>query len=137
MNDHSSEPKALFLSPDGNVYPDFLICSGMLPAELGGKLCPFSSQGRIPTPLALDDKDPTYTVDKGQPGDLCPPCAKQQLAHLGHWQGHGKQQFPDELLTLRLFKCRQWFWLVVPGLHHAEPTVISPNGNGRKASAIA
>ena len=37
-----------------------------------------------------------------------PPCAKQQLTNLGHWQGHNRQTFPEELLTLRLFKCRMW-----------------------------
>jgi hypothetical protein len=27
-------------------------------------------------------------------------------------------------LSLRLFKCRMWLWLVVPGLHDAEPTKL-------------
>lgn len=76
------------------------------------------------TPHPLDPADPTYTVDKGQPGDLCPPCAKQQLANLGHWEGHRGQKFPEELKPLRLFKCRQWFWLVIPGLHHDAPSNI-------------
>jgi hypothetical protein len=124
MNDHSGEPRALFLSPDGNIYPDTLICSGIIPAELGGMPCPFSEAGRFPMPQPLRPDDPTYTIDKGKPGDLCPPCAKQQLATLGHWQGHGGRQFPKELLPLRLFKCRQWLWLVVPGLYDAEPTTI-------------
>jgi hypothetical protein len=114
-------PRALFLAPDGQIYPDTMICSGILPAELGGAPCPFAEQGRIPKPQPLDADDPTYSIDKGRPGDLCPPCAKQQLAHLGHWQGHGKQQFPTELLPLRLFKCRQWYWLVVPGLRDDAP----------------
>lgn len=136
MNNHGdSASKALFLSPDGNIYSDTMICSGVLPAELGGKPCPFSQAGRFPDLLPLNFNDPNYTADKGQPSDLCPPCAKQQLANLGHWQGHGKQQFPQELLSLRLFKCRQWFWLVVPGLHDAEPTKLSPdvNTNGARA----
>jgi len=54
MNVHSGEPRALFLSPDGNIYPDSMICSGVLPAELNGKPCPFSQSGRIPDPLPLD-----------------------------------------------------------------------------------
>jgi hypothetical protein len=78
----------------------------------------------LPTPVPLTQDDPHYTIDKGKPGDLCPPCAKQNLAHLGHWQGHGGQEFPAALLPLRLFKCRQWLWFVVPGLTEAEPTVI-------------
>ncbi len=130
MNHHSNGAKALFLSPDGNIYPDTLVCSGITSPELGGKPCPFSQAGRVPDPIPLDAGAISYSVDKGQPGDLCPPCIKQQLAHLGHWQGHGEQQFPQELLSLRLFKCRQWFWLVVLGLHDAEPTRLSPNGSG-------
>ena len=132
MNDHTSAPKALFISPDGHVYPDTLICSGELPTELGGKPCPFSQAGRIPDPIPLDPADPTYSLDKGKPGDLCPPCVKQQLAFLGHWHSNG--QFPKELQPLRLFKCQQWFWLVVPGLYDAEPTELHLNGNGTQSS---
>lgn len=116
--------KALFLSSDGRIYPDSLICSGIIPAELGGKPCPYAQNGRFPDPVPLDATHPQYTIDKGNPGELCPPCAKQKLAHLGHWQGHGGQTFPEALLPLRLFKCRQWLWMVVPGLHEAEPTKI-------------
>lgn len=133
MNTHNGDPKAIFLSPDGNVYPDTLICSGVIPPELGGKPCPYAQAGRIPDIVPLDPAAANYTIDKGQPGDLCPPCAKQQLASLGHWQGHGKQQFAEELLPLRLFKCRQWFWLVVPGLRDTRPTTLSNNGKGPKA----
>ncbi|BAU42514.1 hypothetical protein O77CONTIG1_02335 [Leptolyngbya sp. O-77] len=117
-------PKALFLSPDGKIYPDTLICSGMITAELNGKPCPYAQNGQLPDLVPLDENEPAYSPDKGKPGDLCPPCAKQQLANLGHWQGHGQQTFPEELLPLRLFKCRMWLWLVVPGLHDAEPTKL-------------
>jgi hypothetical protein len=124
MNAANTLPRALFLLPDGKIYPDHLVCSGMISAELSGKTCPYSSNGRLPEPIPLDSANPTYSLDKGKPGDLCPPCAKQQLANLGHWQGHGQQSFPEELLPLRLFKCRMWLWLVVPGLHDAEPTKL-------------
>jgi hypothetical protein len=43
-------PKALFIAPDGNIYPDYLICSG----ALGGEPCPFAQNGRIPDPRPLD-----------------------------------------------------------------------------------
>jgi hypothetical protein len=120
-------PKALFLSPDGKIYPDTLICSGMISAELNGKPCPYAQNGRLPDLVSLDENDPSHSPDKGKHGDLCPPCAKQHLANLGHWQGHGGQAFPQELLPLRLFKCRMWLWLVVPGLHDAEPTKLITN----------
>lgn len=61
MNDRSSEAKALFLSPDGNIYPDTLICSGILSTELNGKPCPYSQAGRFPDFVPLDTNDPTYT----------------------------------------------------------------------------
>jgi hypothetical protein len=87
----------------------------------------------MPTPQPLDANSPTYTIDQGQPGDVCPPCAKQQLANLGQWQGHNGQQFPAHLLPLRLFKCRQWFWLVVLGLRQDQP--ISYATHTRPASS--
>ena len=113
--------KALFLSPDGSLYPDTLICSGVIPPELGGKPYPYAHDGGIPDATPLDPDDPTYSIDKGKPGDLCPPCVKQHLSNLGHWQGHDGQTFPQELLPLRLFKCRQWFWVVVIGLEDQVP----------------
>lgn len=128
----SNNPKALFLSPDGNIYPDTLICSGILSTELDGKPCPYSQAGRFPDSISLDTNDPTYTLDKGQPGDLCPPCAGQQLGNLGHWQGHSKQTFSEELLPLRLFKCRMWLWLVVPGLYDTQPTKLALDTSGGK-----
>ncbi|MGL5080899.1 MAG: hypothetical protein ACRC8A_05380 [Microcoleaceae cyanobacterium] len=124
MSGVNTSPKALFLSPDGKIYPDTLICSGMISAELNGNPCPYSNHGRLPEPIPLNESDPNYSPDKGNPGDLCPPCSKQQLANLGHWQGHGQQNFPEELLSLRLFKCRMWLWLVIPGLYDAEPTKL-------------
>ncbi len=128
MNNHSDEPRALFLAPNGDIYPDTMICSGLIPAELGGQLCPFSQNGRVPAPIPLSTNGSTPSADKGQVGDLCPPCAKQQLGPLAHWQGHRNQTFPEELLPLRLFKCRQWLWLVVPGLRDDTPTQIIEAG---------
>lgn len=122
--------RAFFVSPNGTLYPDYLVCSGIIPADLNGKPCPFSQAGRIPDPAPLDPKDSTYSKDKGRAGDLCPPCAKQHLSSLGHWQNSAHPDFPSELLELRLFKCRQWFWLVVPGLKDAAPKKNNLNGNG-------
>ncbi len=135
MSDSATQPKALFLAPNGQVYPDTLICSGALPAELNGRPCPYSQAGRCPDPQPLHADDPAYSPDQGRPGDLCPPCVKQQLAHLGHWQGHRNQQYPEALLGLRLFKCRQWFWLVVPGLYHAESGRLGFSSNGRSSQS--
>ncbi len=121
----TNKPQAIFLSPDGQLYPDTLICSGTVTQLLAGEPCPYAQNGGTPTPVPLRADDPTYGPDRGQPGDLCPPCVKQNLSSLGHWQGHGGQTYPETLLPLRLFKCRQWLWLVVPGLHEADPTQIA------------
>jgi len=123
MNDHDRTPRALFLAPNGDTYPDTLVCSGVLPSDLGGKPCQLSDNGRIPLPRSLDPREAGYSVDKGKPGDLCPPCALHHLGSLAHWQD-GEQHFPAELLPLRLFKCCKWFWLVVPGLYHDAPQRI-------------
>ena len=96
--------------------PDHLICSGLLPAEFQGKACPYSTNGKFPGIAPLNAASANYSIDKGKAGDLCPTCAISQLAHVGHWQGHGGVSYPDELNLLRLFKCRAGFWLVVPGL---------------------
>lgn len=125
MHTHSNGAKGLFLASDGKVYPDTLICSGILPAHLDGKPCPYAQNARLPDPQPLDVEAVGYNIDKGKPGDLCPPCAKQNLSSLAHWQGHGGQNFPEELLPLRLFKCRQWLWFVVPGLLETDPTYIT------------
>ena len=117
--------KALMLG-NNCVIPDNLMCSSAGSSEPGGIPCLFSIDGQMPDPMPLKSKDANYSIDKGQPGDLCPPCAKQQLSHLGHWQGHHEQVFPCELLPLRLFKCRMGIWLVVPGLLDAAPTQITP-----------
>jgi hypothetical protein len=63
--------KALFLSPDGSLYPDTLICSGVIPAELRGQPCPYAHNGNLPDPIPLNPDDPTYSLDKGQqPGKI-------------------------------------------------------------------
>jgi len=124
-NENDNSPKALFLASNGNIYPDSLICSGVIPAELDGKPCPYSQNGRMPNPAPLNADDAMYSIDKGQPGDLCPPCASHQLASLEHWQGYKGQSYPEHLLPLRLFKCHQGFWLVVPGLRDDSSEAIS------------
>ncbi len=82
--------------------------------------CEYAKNQKMPDPIPLDEADPTYSIDKGKPGDLFPPCCKCQLGHLGHWQGHGGNFYPEELLPLRLFKCRMWFWLVIPGILESQ-----------------
>jgi hypothetical protein len=116
--------KALFLAADGQIYPDVLICSGVLPEQLHGEPCPYAENGRLPTPLPLNKDSPDYSRDKGEPGDLCPPCVRENWCSLGQWQGENGFAYPPELSPLRLFKCRQNLWLVMPGLYEATPNQI-------------
>ena len=116
--------RALFLAADGQVYPDVLICSGVLPEQLGGVPCVFAENGRLPTPISLNKDSPSYHASKGQPGDLCPSCAREKWGSLGQWQGDGVEVYSGELRPLHLFKCRQNLWLVIPGLYEATPDRI-------------
>jgi hypothetical protein len=126
-----------FIGADGKIYPSELMCSGLIPGELTGD-CPYSNQGKFPGLIKLSSQDPNYSVDKGNPDDWCPVCAKHQLGSLDHWQGHHGQIFPDELLPLRLFKCRLWFWLVIPGLCNSNPSELSsvPNAVENKKNLV-
>jgi hypothetical protein len=84
MNIEGTNPKAFFPASDGKIYPDYLICTVTIPAELNGKPCPHSQAGFFPDLKILDPAESDYSIDKGKPGDLCPTCAKQQLPNLGH-----------------------------------------------------
>ncbi len=111
--DSIQQAKALF------IYKDSIqrnLCSD----------CPHAQHGQIRL-APIDESDSNYSVDKGLHGDLSPLCSQSQLAHLGHWQGHQGALFPENLLPLRLFKCRQGHWLVVQGLLDANPTEIFPD----------
>jgi hypothetical protein len=123
MNKTDGRAKSLFIASDGNLYPDYLVCSGKISGN-GGSPCPLAQNGHMPDPQPLDPNSPNYSIDKGKAGELCPPCIKQQLGHLGHWDGHRGQNYPEELKPLRLFKCSQWHWLVVLGLRHDNPTQV-------------
>jgi hypothetical protein len=114
-------PQVLFLGCGGKVYTEDYICGD----GTAGEVCEYSDKGKFPGLIVLDESQRTYTLDKGKPGDLCPSCAKQNLSDLGYWQGHQDSHYPDELLPLRLFKCRQWVWLVVRGLREDNPTELA------------
>ncbi len=116
--------RALFLAVDEQIYPDVLVCSGVLPEQLNGEPCLYAENGRLPTPIPLNKDSPDYQPSQGQPGDLCPPCARETWGSLGEWQGEHDQVYLDELRPLRLFKCRQNMWLVIPGLYEATPDRI-------------
>lgn len=85
--------------------------------------------GRVPRPRRLRQADLELPRDKGTAGEFAPPCATQALSSLGHGNGYQGQYYPGELLNLRLFKWRQGFWLVVPGLldERADDLAVAPH----------
>lgn len=110
-------PEPVFLI-DGMPLPAVFACHGGNDGP-----CPSSVAGRFPGLRVLGACN---SADTGQPGDLFPACGLQQISHLGHWQDHQGEHYPDELLPLRLFKCARGCWLVIPGLRHDRPAVYWP-----------
>ena len=67
----------------------------------------------MPRPKPIDEAS---KPELGQSGELAPPCAVESLGGLEAWQPAGEVRYPEELGSLKIFKCRQMFLLVVPGL---------------------
>ncbi|QLE46496.1 hypothetical protein FD723_40505 (plasmid) [Nostoc sp. C052] len=127
------DPKALFVISGGEIQPENVICSGLLAylplvsKEQGSSTsCSYYVNGVFPEIKPLDEKDPLYSIDKGNPGDLAPTCALCQHSSLENSQKGSRSEgkFPQELLPLRLFRCRQGLFLVVPGLYDDSPQEI-------------
>ena len=117
-------PRAMFIWRDGHYYSDSLICSGIIPLELGGKPCPYSEGGRMPKPQLINPEQESATPLRGKTGELCPPCMARHYGDLQGWSARGERPMPEELMPLRVFRCHQFFWLVVPGLNDAEPAKL-------------
>jgi hypothetical protein len=120
MHKKGDKPRALFLFPNGKFLHGDLVCSGIYPSRLGGRPCPFSEEGRIPEPQPLDEIKAQLKPELGRAGDLVPPCAVEQLGPLWTWRRKEGIRYPSDLSSLCLFKCRQMFLLVVPGLARAK-----------------
>lgn len=120
MDDPITEARALFLFLDGSVHPDDQICSGAIPPQLKGQPCPYSEGGRMPKPEPISEVSARSAPDRGAVGDLAPPCALRHLGRLADWEGEVTLPYPPPLGPLRLFKCRQMFLLVVPGLREGR-----------------
>jgi hypothetical protein len=121
MTEQEDKPRALFPSPEGTLYPDSLVCSGQVPGYGSGQPCPHSEAGRMPLPCPLDAPTVRLSPEMGQAGDLCPPCSVQHFGSLEAWLGGDLGHLPPGLGPLRLFRCRRWFLLVVPGLRDDRP----------------
>ena len=67
----------------------------------------------MPRPIPIEEASKTKL---GQIGELLPPCVVESLGHLETWQPAGEFRYPEELGLLKVYKCRQMFLLVVPGL---------------------
>ncbi|KPK90117.1 MAG: hypothetical protein AMJ88_16605 [Anaerolineae bacterium SM23_ 63] len=129
MHKMGKKPRALFLLPEGIFLRDDLICSGIFPSHLDGKPCPFADGGKMPKPQPLDEAKVSMHPKLGRVGDVAPPCVVEQLGPLREWRRREGVRYPSDLSPLRLYKCRQMFLLVVPGLaqgHHIQKE-SSPN----------
>lgn len=109
-------PRALFLLKDGTFLGDDQICSGNYPTRLQGEACPFSVDGRMPSPVRIDEVAQHRAPGLGEEGDWAPPCCLEHLGPLKGWRQARRFSIPKAFEGLRLFKCRQMFFLVVPGL---------------------
>jgi hypothetical protein len=85
----------------------------------------------MPTPIPLDEVAVRRTPKLGKMGEWAPPCCIEQLGALGEWEPAERASLPASLEELRLFKCRQMFVLVVPGLvdSSADQPVPTPGGS--------
>lgn len=113
--------RALFLSPDGRCTPDGEVCSNPDGGGEGARPCPHSDGGRLPPPQRLSETGARHAAAKGSPGEFAPPCAIQHFGSLQAWQGEGGP-YPEDLHPLRVFRCRKWFLLVVPGIRDDRAT---------------
>ena len=120
MHKMGKEPRALFLFPEGMFLRDDLVCSGLFPSHLDGTPCPFADEGRMPKPQPLDEVKVSMHPKLGCVGDLVPPCAIEQLGPLQAWRRGEGVRYPSDLGPLRLYKCRQMFLLIVPGLTEGQ-----------------
>lgn len=121
MHKMGEKPRALFLFPDGMLLRDDLICSGLFPSHLNGEPCPFADEGKIPHPQPLDEVRVSTHPNLGGVGDLVPPCIVEYLGPLWAWRKRDGARYPSDLGSQRLYKCRQMFLLVVPGLVEGQP----------------
>lgn len=130
MAGQGTRPRALFYSgSDRPLLPEHLVCSGKLPSSLNGKRCPHSIAGRMPEPTPIGRSRAGPSLEIGEPGDLAPPCAVRHFGSLADWLGPRSGGYSDDVLTLRLFECRQKFLLVVPGIHNDRPQVWDVQGD--------
>jgi hypothetical protein len=70
----------------------------------------------MPKSRPLDEVKVSTHPNLGRKGDLVPSCVVGQLGPLRAWRRREGARYPSDLSPLRLYKCRQMFLLVVPGL---------------------
>lgn len=128
MENHSDIPRALFLSRDSRLVPDRRVCSGELDSRLGGRPCPYSDRGRFPIgPRGF--QGPALPASQfALIPDRLPVCLDRPMGKLGDWL----QAAPSDsgVAQLQVFRCRQMFLLVIPGLSESPTGVQAEPGPG-------
>jgi hypothetical protein len=126
MAESHSKPRALFLFPDIDPEPDYVVCSGLLPSHLKGQHCPYSDHGNIPLDMEASGLDTRDMQEVYEPLAFAPSCIVLYLGRLGDWQGEIPLKYPEEMAHLPLFKCMQMFLLVIPGMEKDLSGVEDP-----------
>jgi hypothetical protein len=70
----------------------------------------------MPSPVRIDEVAQRRAPGLGEVGDWAPPCCLEQLGPVKEWRLARRFSIPESFKDFRLFKCRQMFFLVVPGL---------------------
>ena len=122
-------PRAIFLSSDGEWLPDNVVCSGLKFPELRGRACIHSDAGRFPLPQRLGESDSTISPEKNSNNGLTPPCAIMQLGRLEDWR-NVVGEYPRDMHGLLVFKCKQMFLFVIPGLREDSKMIDTGESAG-------
>jgi hypothetical protein len=115
MAESHNKPRALFLFPDMDPEPDYVVCSGLLPSHLKGQACPYSDHGCMPLERGEGETPSSGDHEAGGMLDSVPSCIVLYLGRLRDCKGEEPLRYPEELANMPLFKCKQMFLLVIPG----------------------
>ena len=110
------KPRALFLFPDRPAESDAEVCSGAFPSHLEGKACPFSDAGRFPLFAGSSDNSEGVSALTPRAFDMLLACIIQNLGPVKAWRAQALLKYPKRIEDCLLFKCRQMFLLVIPGI---------------------
>jgi hypothetical protein len=114
VDHHSDIPRALFLSRDSQLVHDERVCSGDLPSRLEGKACPWADRGRFPAGSGRPQSLMSASEASKASDAVLPARLDKPMGRLGDWLDLASGE--SGVAVLQVFRCRQMFLLVVPGV---------------------